>query len=254
MVIAKDIKVVLACLFPNTDPLWMMLHTCKRFGIEPLLYGQCETYKGWVDIKIKLLRDAAREVKAAGFSHILYTDARDAWFCRDLHYVAETYNNYGAPPLMLGTQYRQFPGMEKWYREYPEVQRGFRYPATPGIIADAEVLADALDWMYRTYPFGADRLGSFPDDDPAWWCSFDRDRPGELVLEHYNKIFMNVGDMPDGEWDIRDGLAYNKITDTYPAILHFNGGYSHALYGKWEALEKYWRAFGYAENPPWEVK
>jgi hypothetical protein len=52
--------------------------------------------------------------------------------------------------------------------------------------------------------------------------------------------------------EIKEGRVFNKLTGEWPAIIHFNGGSSDAVKGKWDNLEQYWTAFGYTERPPWE--
>jgi len=44
------------------------------------------------------------------------------------------------------------------------------------------------------------------------------------------------------------------LTQSLPCVLHFNGGSSDALTGKWESIKPYWQALGHTELPPWEGK
>ena len=253
MVKPNDIKVVLPCLFDNTtEPLWMMLTTCTRFGIDPYLYGINETYQGWVHLKIDLLGMTARKVAADGYSHLLYVDARDAWFLTGLDEVADKYNAMGCPPVMLSAQHRAFcGGYGKWYNKFPwDTSLAFPYIGTPGILAEASKLADIFEYMLANYPFG-EVEDSLPDDDPAWWIEYMLEHPGEVVFDHQCDIFANVGDVDDDDWEVVDGRAHIKLTDSWPCTIHYNGGASHWKYGKWEALEPQWRRFGYTEDPPW---
>ena len=249
MVNASDIKVVLPCVFENPDPIWMMTHTCERFGIEPKLFGIRETYAGWIDLKVDKYLKVAKEVQAEGYSHILYSDARDAWFCSGLDEIAEKYNALGTPPILLSAQRHKFcGGYDKWYDMIEwDRSRLLPYVGTPGQLCEVEALIQALSYMDANY----DRL-TLPDDDPPYWIKFMVDFPGSVTLDHGSHIFMNVGDMGHGEWTIKDGRAINLLTDSKPSVLHFNGGSSDCLKGKWDQLEQHWRAFGYKESPPWE--
>ena len=124
------------------------------------------------------------------------------------------------------------------------------------MLCKAETLAEALDWMLKRRASGD--WGEMEDDDPPWWNAFIRERPGELVLEHDCSIFMNCGSyIAEGMWEnvleIRDNRVFNKITRQWPCVLHFNGGASDALTGKWGELERYWMALGNTERPPWET-
>jgi hypothetical protein len=250
---ASDITVTFPALFADLQPVWMMMHTCERFGITPLPYGIGQTYGGWVDIKIYRLLEVAKNCPT---SHLLYTDARDAWFLSGLEEVAEKYNAYGAPPLMLSSQPEPFCTYIKWYEglDWNKDIR-FRYVSPPGQLCEAAALAEVLQWMLDRRASGD--WGEMPDDDPPWWLNFMKERPGELVIDHACQIFQNCGDhMEEGMWEnvleIKDGRVHNRITDSYPCLLHFNGGSSDALKGKWTELEPFWRKFGYTKNPPWE--
>lgn len=259
MIEAKDIAVSVSCLFPDTKPIWMMEHTCKRFNIPLHPYGIGEIYKGWVDIKINRLQKVAEDLSAT-HSHILYSDARDAFFLAPLEEVAEKYNALGAPPLMLSAQPDIFGTYAEWYKELPwDLKKRFPYIGTPGILAETKALSDALKWMQKRRDSGD--WGEMHDDDPPWWCNFIRERPGELILEHDCSIFMNCGSYidcgmwgPTGALEIKNGRVWNRLTQQWPCILHFNGGSSHWLHGKWEWLEPYWRELGYTASPPWEDK
>jgi len=248
-VTAKDIKVVLPCVFPNTDPIWQMLHTCKRFGIEPKLFGMGGTYAGWIDLKVDKYLEVAKEVWSEGYSHILYTDARDAWFTSNLDEIAVKYEAMGAPPILLSAQRHRFVGgYNKWYDLLKwDESLDFPFIGTPGQLCEVEALIYALNQM-KTY----DRE-NLPDDDPPYWLLFMQEHV--VALDHDCHIFMNVGDMAREEWAAyATGHAFNNLTCTKPCIIHFNGGSSDALKGKWDQLEQHWRAFGYELNPPWENK
>lgn len=264
MIEAKDITVSVPCLFPDRRPIWMLESTCDRFGLQLRPYGLNATYSGWVDIKIHRLLEEARTCPT---SHILYTDARDAWFLTGPEEIAQKYNALGCPPLMLSAQSDIFGTYAAWYEGIPwDMTKKFRYVGTPGQLCEAKALAEALQWMLDNYHLGEDvTTGGLPDDDPPWWIEFMRAHPGELKFDHECAIFMNAGSrIEEGMWEnvleIQPQLTpnrasmrlYNKLTDQWPCLVHFNGGYSHALHGKWEQLEPYWKAFGFTERPPWE--
>jgi hypothetical protein len=259
MISGKDITVAVPCAFEDTRPIWMMETSCRKHGLSLKPYSMGEVYNGWTDLKIYKLRQEALNCPT---SHILYTDARDAWFLAGPDEIAGKYNAYGAPPLMLSAQCDVFGTYAAWYRDLPwDMSKIFRYIGTPGQLCQAKALAEALLWMQENYKLGNDfEHSELPDDDPPWWCEFIRHHPGVLKLDTECSIFMNAGSRPaDGEMfgdvlEFRDGRVYNKLTTQSPCVLHFNGGYSHALHGKWERLEPFWKACGYTERPPWEAK
>ena len=262
MISGKDITVSVPCLFPNEEPIWMMRTTCDRFGLSlrPYGMGPKTVYNGWIDMKVHRLR---QEALSCPTSHILYTDARDAWFLAGPDEIAQKYNDLGCPPLLLSAQSDVFGTYAAWY---PKVEwnekKLFRYVGTPGQLCEAKALADALGWMQEHFHLGEDvDTGGLPDDDPPWWIEYMAAHPGGVRFDHDCAIFMNAGSRLPGEQDmwadclkIIGNRVYNKLTYAWPCILHFNGGYSHAFHGKWEQLQPFWRALGNKENPPWEAE
>lgn len=261
MITAKDITVSVPCVFPNERPIWMLRTTADQFGYSLRPYGLGETYAGWVDIKINKLRV---EAETCPTSHLLYTDARDAFFLAGPEEVAEKYNAMGAPPLLLSAQCDVFGSYAESYEgvAWDETQV-FRYVGTPGMLCEAKALATALEFMQTMI---TNRVWPMIDDDPPHWNRYMKTYPGEVALDTDCSIFMNAGShIEGGMWgrvltiestDMLSGLPLNRvanhITKTLPCVLHFNGGSSHHLTGKWQDIKPYWQAVGHRELPPWE--
>lgn len=248
MITPCDITVSIACVFESMDPVWMMETTLKRFGYSYKPYGLGEVYGGWIDINVVRLMCEAINCPT---SHILYTDARDAWFCCGPEEVADKYNALGCPPLLLSAQDRGAGGFEEFYKGIPwDLTKPFPYMWPTGKLCEAKTLAECLQWMMEH------AHGKVPGDDPVYWLEYMRAFPGAVTLDHDCSIFMNAGSgnelWEDGTLWICGDRVFNGVTGTCPAILHFGGGYSHATTGKWDRIEKYWKAFGYTERPPWE--
>jgi hypothetical protein len=214
-----------------------------------------ETYRGWVDIK---LIQYYQEVLNCKTSHILYTDARDAWFCCGLEEITEKYNKMGCPPLLMSSESSSFSSYQKWFDCLTwDETKVFRYTGVGGTLCEVKALTEAIQWMLINFHVGEDE-GGLPNDDVPFWLEFIKAHPGALTLDHDCAIFMNAGStiQGGGMWEsvleIKDGRVFNKVTNEWPCIIHFNGGSSDAVKGKWDNLEQYWTAFGYTERPPWE--
>jgi hypothetical protein len=258
----SDITVITPLVsYENTDPLWMFLISCKRFGITPTFYGKGATYGGWVDIMLVRLMEAARTCPT---SHMLYTDSRDAFFLAGLDEVVEKYNAMGAPPLLMGSDCAGFSTYQAWYDKVPwDITKAFPYFQVGGMVCEAQALYQAIAWMFERDKTGG--WGEMPGDNPPWWCNFMAERPGELVIDHDCMIFQNCSNCMEiltpttvvsigGQWlpDSNFVRLRNAVTYFLPCILHFNGGYTSQETGKWDRMEKMWRALGYKENPPWQ--
>jgi hypothetical protein len=101
-----------------------------------------------------------------------------------------------------------------------------------------------------------DNLHDMPGDDPVFWLEHMAAFPGAVTIDHDCAIFQNCG-QSETVWDwklqvLTNGTVFNTQTGKYPCILHFDSGYSDPKTGKWSHIEKYWKALGNTERPPWE--
>lgn len=243
----SDITVITPCCgYENTEPLWMFLITCKRFGITPTFYGKGKTYSGWVDIMLTQLMEAARTCPT---SHMLYTDSRDAFFLAGMDEITEKYNAMGCPPLLMSACNVGFSTYQAWYDKVPwDMTKAFPYFQVGGMVCEAKVLYEAICWMFGRNKTGD--WGTMPDDNPPWWCNFMAERPG-LTIDHECSIFQSCTNCMDSLLFL-GGRILNQFTWRSPCVLHFNGGYTDQKFGKWERMEPVWRQLGYKENPPWQ--
>lgn len=280
MQISRDKIIVLTpAIFDNLDPIWMLTHTANRFHVPLRPYG-CEpgaVYKGWVDMKVHRLLAECEKALANGYTHVLYMDGRDTMWVGEFDEVLRKYDEvYDNACMVMSTQPTVFESYREYYNLelYPtreELGHPFVYPASPLFMGEAAYIGGCLKWMLENWKY-SDGVVRMPDDDPAWWRRFDsecRDElsSGRIVYDHNCEIFQNAGEPVDGksQWDgvlyigVRDTNAHvmrvhNTMTNAWPCILHFDGGYSHALYGKWDRLEAFWNVFGHMDvRPPWEV-
>jgi hypothetical protein len=265
LISTKDLTVITPLVgYENTDPIWMFMTTCRRFGITPTFYGQGETYAGWVDIMLTKLLQAAKDCPT---SHMLYTDSRDAYFLTGMDEIVEKYNAMGAPQLLMGADCVGFSSYQAYYDRVPwDMTKAFPFFQVGGMVCEAKALLEAIEYMFQQSAAGVWR--DMPGDNPPWWCNFMVERPGELQIDHGCEIFQNCSNcmeklpvvvccQPTVNPLSRSVIetttrVLNELTDSQPCILHFNGGYTAQDTGKWYAMEKTWRALGYTENPPWQ--
>lgn len=247
MIEAKDITVSTPCIYSSADPIWMFAISCRRFNIPFLPFGVGRGYSDWVDIMLTQLMEAA---KTCPTSHILYTDSRDAFFLSGLDEITEKYNRMGCPPLMLASDCAGFSTYQAWYDKVPwDTTKKFPFFQVGGKLCEAQRLYEAIHWMFERNQSGD--WGKMPGDNPPWWCNFMVERPGELTIDHNCEIFQTCTTLA---LEVENGRIRNTITKSLPCVLHFNGGYTDHVEGKWQRMEPTWRALGYTENPPWVTK
>jgi hypothetical protein len=260
MITTSDLTVYTSCIFQDHAPIWMLETSAKKFGIPVKTYGEGGTYRGWVDIKIVRMLQAAKQCET---SHLLYTDGRDAFFVGALDEIVHKYNRMGCPKLMLSAEPGSFFSYQPWYDALEwDTSLSFPYTGVGGQIHETQSLIDAYTWMLENYHVGNGPDDNGPEalsnDDVPFWLTYMKKFPGSVKIDHDCAIFMNAGSTIDagGMWDvaleIQGERAYNRLTHEYPCIIHFNGGSSHETRGKWEMMEPYWKKFGFTERPPWE--
>lgn len=274
MIDRSKIMVLTPALFDNLDPIWMLVHTAQVHNVPLRPYG-CEpgvVYRGWIDVKVHRLLAELDKLEQEGFTHMLYMDGRDTMWVGPFDEVLEKYERYGNPKLLMSCQPTVFESYREYYNLdlYPTKEQvgEFNLPASPLFMGEVQYIAACLQYMLR-WP----DVATMPDDDPAWWRRFDNEqheelKNGHIVYDHKCMIFQNAGELVQGKSQWEHVLKfetpsngklqrrlYNTLTYKHPCVLHFDGGYSHALYGKWDRLERFWKIFGYQEvRPPWEKK
>lgn len=269
----EDIAAITPALFEDLKPLWMMMETCQRFNIPIHPYGLGETYAGWVKIKVHMIIEVCDVLMSAGKSHVIYTDGRDAFYLSPIEEILEKYQDfYGAPELLQSTEAGIFESYASYYdlSLYPTSEsKGHPYvwPGSCAFIGEVQFIQYQLQWMVNQWSKEDPQM---PDDDPAWWRRWDHEhawelRDGNVKFDWDCQIFQNCGNQINGQSqfeealkvDERDGggrRVYNRLTGSWPCVLHFNGGASDALKGKYrdgEDIKKIWLELGYEDNPPW---
>ena len=151
-----SISVVLPCLFPDTKPIWMMMESCEKFGIVPVLYGMGGVFNGWVDIKIVRFFEALKQTVT---DLVLYSDARDAFFLRGLPDIIATYGGLGSPPILMGTQDCYFTDHPDWFDAMPNPpDKVFRYIGLSTFMGQRDALLSAFTTISRYKGLPQDRF------------------------------------------------------------------------------------------------
>ena len=92
------LMVLTAGVFPTSDAAYkrmpMLRKSCEKYGIDLHVYGiGFPHYPGWCELKIKMQLDYI-EANRGDFTHVLYTDARDSFFCGPMDELLEKYKPY----------------------------------------------------------------------------------------------------------------------------------------------------------------
>ncbi len=233
---------VLTCgVFPTfrdvKEKLWIFFRSCEKFGIEPMTYGMGETFPGYrqmmLDMQLRALKMLPKQ-----FSHVLFTDGWDAFFCAPLEEIISKYKAMGAPPILcsayigLGNE----SDMSKYAGCFDE-SIPYRYPNRGGYLAEIPAIIEAFTRMLA-------QDGLTGDDCMEWYRGW-REGWFRPKLDSNCEIFQ-VSDVNAKVKEFHEGgpRLYNTVTRRMPCILHLSGGYTDQVTGKDHVMVPWARALG----------
>jgi len=197
--------------------LWIFLRSCEKFGITPHLYGCGQPFPGYIQMKLDMPIEYL-STHQAGFTHVLYTDAWDAFFTGPLDEIIEKYKALGSPAFLSSAYFGL--GNESNPDKYSgcfDESLVYRYPNVGGYMGEIAVITNVFKHMDR-------RTG---DDCFSWYDAWKEGwfRP---MLDSNCEIFQVAHE----NTEVRDGRLYNTVTGSNPCILHISGGYMDPETGK----------------------
>ncbi|XP_076270326.1 procollagen lysyl hydroxylase isoform X2 [Rhynchophorus ferrugineus] len=216
----------------ETDGFQRYISSARTFGIEPIVLGHGDIWKGGDNIKanpgggwkINLLKNALQNYENKENKIILFTDAYDVIFIGKLSEVIQRFKNTGAK-VLFGAEPYCWPDVEL-AQQYPEVDKGARFlnsglfmgyiPEVINILNRAEIEDTGDDQLYYTHAF------------------LDKEfrEKNSIQLDHMSNIFQNIfGSASNLEIlsnNDKDGSAEtfslkNVQTNSEPLIVHGNG-------------------------------
>jgi hypothetical protein len=221
-----NLMVLTCAVFPSEEiarrKLWIFLKSCERFGIEPRLYGIGKRFPGYramkLDYQLEWLKEHASEA-----THVLYTDAWDAFFLASLSEIERKYQALGAPPILTSASLGLANCSDEEVR-YPNCFDHsilYRYPHVGGYIAEVPAIIEAFERMEKT-----------SGDDCFSWFDAWRDGWFRPQLDSECRIFQ----VEEHNLLEEGNRVVNAATHSYPCVLHLPGGYCDPETGKDERM------------------
>jgi hypothetical protein len=193
--------------------------SAERHGVPITWYGVGEPYRGWHDVQLVRLLAELRKVDT---SHVLYTDSSDAMFLTSLDEIERTYvRELGNPALLISVEHDGGVNAGGW-------------------MGQTQWAIDALDWL-NNWTFDGDdynpqnRWREALVSGELFGAEKDLSRAVFQVADE--TLFWGVPGMP--------GRVQTIHSRSYPAVLHWAGGYTDPKIGKAALIEPVWRELGY---------
>lgn len=216
------------CIYPDTRPIHYLAESCLRQGINLLPHGIGAPFAGWSQAMISHTLPAMQDLKARGYTHVLYTDGRDSIIIASEEEILRKYREQGSPPCLMSADSECFP-------PHPDAAGRFLGPM-PWRFVNAGGFIGEIDYIVGTTRRLAEK---YPDDhnNQSWIV---RDWPIDgLLLDHFCEIFQPMDDSDD--ICTYSNRVLNKCTMTQPCVLHFRGGYCDPEVGRDFRIAPVWR-------------
>lgn len=221
----QKLTVVSPAFYSTPEPYRMLVDSCKHYNLNLHLYGVGEPWTWYTDAKVFRL---AHEIKNIDSEYILVCDADDAFFMAGEKEILYKYQDTGSK-ILVSADRQQDEGDSRYpqliFRKmYPASSTPWRYCNSGGYLGKKDDILDLLDAMATV---------QHPDYIPVWrskdWSN-DQFRMSVVYLNGYSlridthcNVFQTMGCSEPGEMKWRGSYLMNRVTGTFPCIIHFNG-------------------------------
>ena len=239
------LAVMTAAVFPTIDEaqrkLWIFLRSWEKFGTgyDLHLFGTGRIFPGYRVMGAEWVLEKLHELKN-GYSHALFSDSWDAFFCARVEEIEAKYRAMGSPQILVSAYIGL--GNESDMSSYVgcfDESIPYRFPNRGGWIAEIPAMIEMLERMTKSYPDAGDECF-------LWYWAW-RENWFRPVLDSNCGIFQvsDVNASISSTMNLREpARLYNNLTQSRPCILHLSGGYTDPETGKDEALKPWARALG----------
>lgn len=235
---SSKLTVVSPAYYESEESYKLLVDSCKHYKLNLHLYGMGEPCTTLVDMKIEQL---ILEIEDIDSEYIMVCDAGDAFVMAYEKEILYKYHNT-SKSILVSADRQQDEGDSKYpqsvFRDrYPRSATPWRYCNSGGYIGEKDKVLDLLDKM----------LGVNHSDFMPVWRSKDWDndqfrmsivylRGYSLTVDTHCNLFQTMGCIEPGEVKWCGSYFMNKVTGTFPCVIHFNG--------RWPGIkEAYGRCF-----------
>ena len=220
----KTLTIISPCFYEDTSSCSLFIQSCERFHLNYYLYGLGESWPWLYEAKVVRLM---QEIEHINSEFILVNDADDAFFVADENEIMSKYEKSQAK-IFVSADRQQEEGDSKWpqsyFRDnYPSSSTPWRYCNSGGYLGKKDNILDLLYMMDNVKnPFTIYRSKDWNNDQFRMSLVFLQGYEG-LVVDTQCNLFQTMGCIDKDEISIIDDRIYNKVTNTKPSVIHFNG-------------------------------
>lgn len=211
----SDIQVIAPAFYPDLSSVHYLYKSAMRHRIPLHLYGLGKTYPHWIETH---LVQCVAEMKRLDSTHVLFTDASDAFFVAGMKDIHIAYEAMGQPPVLYSV-------------ERSGLNAG-------GWLGEREAMIHVLEVLMESGDSGSTIGRTSGDPQVRLRDAVLRGRL-DVEADTESAIFQ----ICEGDFlAVENGRIRNINTATKPCILHFPGGSASDKPGRMEPI---WKELSY---------
>lgn len=192
-----------------------LLKSCKKHQLEMDVLGVNLPYKGNGQ-KLTYLRQYLENIPDDDI--VLLVDGYDVLFLVDAETILNKFYTFNSR-CVISAEMSLWPGQIRKYRnKFPKCDSPFKYLNAGSIMGYADTLKKILNSFNIIENFS----------DQAQWIIYYVDHQDEITLDNNCELFLCLYQIKDKDLDIDQDAQTVKcnLTNTYPCLVHANGGIS----------------------------
>lgn len=198
--------------------LHRLLTSASYWGIRMQVLGMNEPWQGFLQKPEALCR------LIAGLPDdrlVLFLDGYDTVYLQPSPVIERKFRRFKRPVVFSADLCFHAPGNESIAASYPSSPSPYRYLNSGSFIGYAAPIAQILTRILES---------PATDDDQSLLSRYFVEHQEEIALDYLTELFVNTGDRPyDEDFQIAPGGLQNRLTGTWPCILHTPGKYYGVL-------------------------
>jgi hypothetical protein len=210
-----------------TEWYYLQKEFYKSLKGHPVLninYQHDQPWNGF-SMKPKWLYRAIKE-KLITAPYLIFTDSWDVVFACDPKEIIDKFLLMGVD-VVVNTERNCFPGTYKEQYDLIEAPTEYKYLNSGFIVGKTDAILACLETMdLPNVPgdhFDKERNCNVHPEDQSMWQKVFLDQPVKIALDYYCELSQTLHEANMEYFDLSENRIKNKVTDSYPCILHFNG-------------------------------
>jgi hypothetical protein len=223
--VAENLLIISPCFYPDVAPAYLMVKSAARNNLKVWLYGVGQLFiPDGADAQVAKLHELMTPKKESDY--VLITDCRDVLFLGTEEEILRKFQSFGKD-LVMSTERMCWTLDPDIARTSTEFQRffhgqdmhGYDYIHAGQYIGTWEYVMLSLQHLLSRYR----RIHPGIDNPQAWWMWAKMRGELDYALDYKCQIFQSMAGGADSHLRQIGVRLYNRITNSIPCSLHFNG-------------------------------